>query len=162
VATFYSLTELLGLAIETERSGRQFYEASAVANHPLAELFTILAGEEAKHERTFQALFEKVKAAPSDLPYDWDETKQYLKAITDSKFFLTPDRALALARSARTEVDALEAALQFERETLLFYFEIERLVAAGHHSIVTELINQERIHIRRLSEMRAKLPGVGT
>jgi rubrerythrin len=163
MATFYSPSEVVGMAVETEKAGRQFYEATAAAarSTPSRDLFVFLAGEEVKHERTYQALYEMIKGSPGELPYDWDEAKQYLKAITESKFFLTPGRALPLARSAKNEVEALEFAIQFEKETLLFYLEIERLVAAEHRAIIKELTAQERIHIRRLSELREKMPGGG-
>ena len=159
MAVFYSPVEVVGAAIETERSGRQYYEAASVAAQQpkIKGLFEYLAGEEAKHERTFQGLFNRIKEGPAALPNDWSEVAEYLKVITDSRFFLTPDKALALADSARNERDALEFALQFEKETLLFYLELDRLIAAEHRAVVEELAAQERIHIRRLSEMRMTL-----
>jgi rubrerythrin len=159
--TFFSPAEVVGMAVETERAGHQYYELAAKkANGPaVAELFTFLAGEEVKHEHVFAALYEKIREKPADLPFDWDELMPYLKVITDSRFFLGKDKAMALVQSARDEQEALAFALRFEKETLLFYLEITRFIAEPHRSVIGEVARQERMHIRRLSEMIAARPG---
>jgi rubrerythrin len=157
MATFLSPAEVVGMAVETERAGRQYYEAAAknAVSPVVKELFRFLGSEEVKHERIFAGLYDKVNANPAELPHDWDELTAYLKVITDSRFFLGPDKALALARAAKDEAEALESALQFEKETLLFYLETARLVAEPHRGMVEEIARQERQHIRLLSEMMA-------
>ena len=157
MASFLSPAEVVGLAVETEKAGRQFYEQAAgkAVSAPVRELFRFLAGEEVKHERAFAGLYAKLKEQPVELPYDWDELTAYLKVITDSRFFLGPDKALALAQAAKNEQEALESALQFEKETLLFYLETARLVAEPHRAVIGEIARQERHHIRLLSEMMA-------
>ena len=169
MTTLYTPTELVGLAVETEKGGRQFYEAAArdAASPAVKDLFLFLAAEEARHERTFSALHEKLKASPAELPYDWNEAVAYLRVITDSRFFLRAEGTvpifrsgkmgqspLAAARTAGSEDGALEFALQFEKETLLFYLELTRLVGPAHQAVLDELVRQERQHIRKLDEMR--------
>jgi rubrerythrin len=143
------------MAVETEKSGRQFYEAAArqTQNQNVSGLFTFLAKEEAIHEQKFQALYQTIRESPIDLPYNWDEVVEYLKVISDSRFFLTPGKALSLASEAGGPVEALNAALQFEKETMLFYLEIAGMVAARHRSVVDEIVHQERAHMRKLSDL---------
>ena len=156
MATFYSPAEIVAVAVETEKAGQQYYRAVAerAATTGIKDLFVFLAGEEAKHERTFNALYQKIKETPAELPYDWDEVVQYLKVISDSRFFLGPDKTLNLAKSAGNEQEALEFALEFEKATLLFYLEIIELVGPAHRGTVLELTRQERMHIRRLAALR--------
>jgi rubrerythrin len=161
MANFLSPAEVVGMAVETEKAGRQFYEqVTKKATLPVVkELFSFLGSEEVKHERTFAGLYAKLKEQPVELPYDWDEVTAYLNVITDSRFFLGPDKALALAQAASDEREALESALQFEKETLLFYLETARLVAEPHRAVIGEIARQERHHIRLLSEMKAERRG---
>jgi rubrerythrin len=156
VATFYSPAEVVGAAVETEKAGRQYYLSAAetAATPAVKELFQFLAGEEAKHERTFSALYQRIKETPAELPYDWDEVLDYLKEITNTRYFLGSDKALSLARAAKNEAEALDFALEFEKATLLFYLEIPPLVAQVHRGILDELVAQERMHIRKLTALR--------
>jgi rubrerythrin len=149
------------MAVEAEKAGQQYYAGAAeTAKTPaVKDLFNFLAHEEAKHERTFRNLYQKLKASPSELPYDWNDVVQYLKVIVDTRFFLAPEKALSLAQAARTEAEALDFALEFEKATLLFYLEIAGLIKSEHRTVVTELVQQERMHIRKLGAVRTKRPG---
>lgn len=156
MAIFYSPVEVIALAVTTEQTGKKLYEtAAAHARKPeLAELFAFLAREEATHEQVFQGLYEQVRTIPEQLPYDWNEVQEYLKAITDTRFFAGADKAIDQAVNAEDEQRVLDFALEFERATLLFYLEIVPLVSAAARATVENLIGQERNHIRRLAAIR--------
>lgn len=153
MANFLSAAEVLGLAIETEKAGKEYYEIAAeTAQTPaLRDLFRFLAGEEVKHEKLFRQLQSGLSEKPQELPYDWEELSGYLKTITDSRFFLNPNKAISLARSAQNELEAVEYALQFEKETLLFYLELNRVVKPEQRQVIDEITAQERMHIKRLA-----------
>ncbi|MEO0107934.1 MAG: ferritin family protein [candidate division WOR-3 bacterium] len=155
---FYSPAEVVGLAVEIEKAGSKFYlEAAERAKNPeTGELLRRLAAEEVQHERTFAQLFDRLRETPAQLPYDWEEVKSYLRVVTESKFFLTPDKALPRILPETTETELLELAIQFEKETLVFYLEIADLVAAEHRSLIGELVRQERRHMRKLAEMHSR------
>jgi rubrerythrin len=157
MATFYSPSEVVALAVETEKAGQLYYglaaqKTTAPRNR---ELLAFLADQEAEHQKAFAALYDKLEKAPAELPYNWDELVLYLQAITNSRFFLRADNAIALAGSAKDEREALDYAIQFEKETLLLYLEIERLVAEPFRAVVAGIAGQERQHIRLLAERRS-------
>jgi rubrerythrin len=160
MATLLTPAELVGLAVETEKGGRRFYAAAAAATGAPAvkDLFNYLATEEARHERVFADLHDKLKAQPAELPYDWDETSSYLRVITDSRYFLSPHSPLVQsAANVKSAGELLEIALQFEKETLLFYLELVQVVGPAHRGVLAELVGQERQHIRKLDHLRREV-----
>ncbi|MCX7785402.1 MAG: ferritin family protein [candidate division WOR-3 bacterium] len=156
---FYSAVEVIEMAIKTEETGFAFYTDAAKTTRlkSLASLFTQLAQEEKKHKKFFNDLFSIVKRGPATIPFDWEEVGLYLKAITDSKFFLGKDKALSFLKRAKSPKALLDYALAFEKETLLFYHEIKNFVKPEEQDIVSKIIDQEKEHIRKLSQQKYAL-----
>jgi len=155
----YSMPEIMEMAVETEKSGKQFYEAvAAETKEPkLKELFSFLSDEENRHIAAFQQLAKDLKERPEDLPYNWEEAALYLDAITHSRYFLGKGKALDLARSAKTANDALTHAIGFEKETLLFYNEVLAMVAEHNRPTVKKLIGEEKSHVVKLTQLKGTL-----
>ena len=135
--TFYSPAEVVGLAVETERAGQHYYELAAgdAKTAKVKELFAFLAGQEIHHRQLFEGLYRKIKENPAELPQNWDEAVPYLKVITDSRFFLGDEKAIAWC-APRGRAGGGEFALQFEKETLLFYLEIGPVGGRAHRPVI--------------------------
>jgi len=149
----YSVTEMMEMAVETEKGGKLFYEtvAGQSKDDDLKNLFAYLADQENQHIRVFEGIAKGVKVPPDEMPANWEEVVPYLKAVTDSRYFLGKDRALSLAREATTTAQAVELALAFEKETLVFYLEAADMVPPANRSAVEALIREERAHVRKLT-----------
>jgi rubrerythrin len=149
----YSATEIMEMAVETEKGGKLFYETVAAQSKDegLKGLFSYLADEENRHIRAFEEIAKTVKVRPDEMPANWEEVVPYLKAVTESRYFLGADKALALARDAKTPGQAVKLALAFEKETLVFYMEAADIVPALNRPAVEALIGEERGHIRKLT-----------
>jgi len=147
------------MAVETERGGKRFYEAVSAdaTDENLKRLFGFLAAEEDRHIAAFQEVARTVKEHPHDLAYNWEEAAQYLDAIVESKYFLGTGKALRLAGESKTPAQALDHAIAFEKETLLFYSEVLGMVAAATRPAVSRLIAEEKSHIVKLTELRRSL-----
>ena len=159
MSIFFSIREVVEMAISTEKSGRAFYQtASKLAREKsLEELFRYLAEEEGKHLQTFQGFYDTLKEGPETTPYNWEEAKLYLKALVDSRFFTRPDQAINLAKEAKSEQEAINSAINFEKDTLLFFYEMLEVIKLGDRNLVKKIIEEEKKHIRRLSTMKGKL-----
>jgi rubrerythrin len=153
MALKYSAPEIMEMAVETEKGGKLFYETVAAQSkdEKLQNLFRFLADEETKHIRIFEEIARTVKVATDDMPADWAEVELYLKAITDSRYFLGPDKALSLARDSKSTEQAVKLALAFEKETLVFYLEAADMVPALNRPAVESLVREERAHVRKLT-----------
>jgi rubrerythrin len=162
VPIFYSAVEVIEMAVQTEKAGKGFYEgvAKKTNNNQLKELFDFLAQEETKHQAIFSELYKTIKESPQTMPYNWEELKLYLAAITESRFFLGKDKAINLVKEAKTPQKAIEQALDFERDTMLFYNEITTIVAEKDRPVVTKIIEQEKSHIRKLQALKSTLSGL--
>ena len=156
---FFSMREVIEMAIATERSGQAFYQnASKLAReNSLKELFQYLAEEEEKHLKTFQNFYNTLKEKPEITPYNWEEAKLYLEALVDSEFFASPEKAINLAKEAKDELEVIYAAIEFEKDTLLFFYQILEMIKSQEQELVKKIIEQEKKHIQRLSIMKSKL-----
>jgi len=156
---FYSLNEVLAMAIKIEENGYKIYSqlAEENKNQRLKELFDFLAVEELRHKEVFQNINNKLKTSPYQLPYSWEEVQPYLSAITDSHFFSGEDKVFNLMKEAKTDEEIINLALEFEKETLLFYYEILNLVAEEDKQTVLQLINEEKNHIKKLKTIKEEL-----
>jgi len=156
---FFSVQEVVEMAINTERSGQAFYQtASKLAKEKnLKEFFRYLAEEEGKHLKVFQGLYNSLKQGPEKTPYNWEEAKLYLKALVDSRFFTGSDKAINLVKEAKSEIETVNSAINFEKDTLLFFYEMLEVTKSHDRDLVKKIIEEEKKHIRRLSTMKGKL-----
>jgi len=153
----YSIAEILEMAVQTERLGGQFYLSMSDTfkkNADLGKLFGTLAAKEKIHEKTFAELKEIVtKSGPE--PSQWEDVSDYLRAFVESEFFLGKGKALPSMERVRTAQDAVNFALGFEKETLLYYMELRSIVR--EKKVMDEIINEEKSHIVWLQRLKSSL-----
>lgn len=149
----YSAPEVMEMAVDTEKGGELFYRSVAAqsTDHSLKSLFSFLADQEKKHISVFVDIAKTIKVEPSEMPANSEEVSLYLRAVTESRYFFGKDKALSAARSAETTEQAVNTALAFEKETLVFYLEASDMVPAANRPAVEALIREERAHVRRLT-----------
>jgi rubrerythrin len=84
---------------------------------------------------------------------EWDQYLMYLQATIQSAFFQGSDKALALAEQVSDEKEALQMALDFEKETMLFFYDLRDKVSEADKPVVEGIIAEEKNHVRRLAGM---------
>lgn len=153
----YSVTEIMEMAVQTERLGQQFYSGMAEkfkGDGALVKLFKTLADKEKAHEKTFAELKDLVaKHGPE--PVQWDDVTDYLRAFVESEFFLGAGKSLPTMTHMKTAKDAVNFALGFEKETLLYYLGLRPIVK--EKEILDEVLNEEKSHIMWLDKFRKGL-----
>jgi rubrerythrin len=75
--------------------------------------------------------------------------------MLEQRIFDKPDGALDEAAGAQNEREALQAALDFEQETLQFFRELQAVVKGAEQQTVERIIGEEEHHVKRLSGMLA-------
>ncbi len=151
----FTVREVVEQAVQTERLGNHFYTAIAERfreDEGLNRLFTTLAAKEQVHEKTFSELKEIVGDSE---PEGWEEVSQYMRAMVESEFFLREGKSLPSMERLRTVEDAVNFALGFEKETMLYFLELMRLVK--EKEVIEEIVNEERSHIMWLTSFRSSL-----
>lgn len=148
----FSIREVIEQAVQTEVLGYQFYTAVAERfkdNEDLSKLFTTLASKEQRHEMTFRELMGIIG---DEGPENWEDAEQYLRAIVESEFFLGKGKSLPSIENIKTVEDAVNFALGFEKETLLYFHGLMDVVR--EKEVVEEIINEERSHIMWLNRFK--------
>lgn len=153
----FTAAEALEMAMQIEKNGEVFYHAvAAKATDPgVKTLFEELAVQEQRHYDVFQKMAGTASGAASPPAPDAerDEYKVYLQATLDDALFAGPDKALAMAEQARDRQAALRTAIGFEKDTLLFFYDLREMVSVAEQKAIAGIIREEKAHLRRLAKL---------
>jgi rubrerythrin len=148
--------EIIEIAMRLEERGEAFYTTAAekAFSADVKALFEDLAVQEQYHRRAFQQMGRGVVELALS-PEQWDQFQAYTGALLRQSFFEKAGGALSQSVEAMDEQDALQAALGFEKETLLFFHELRGVVKGPSQQTVDHIVEEERRHIQRLVGMLA-------
>jgi rubrerythrin len=150
---------VLQWALEIERNGETFYRtvAAAAQDREVKTLLQDLAFQEQRHYRTFERMLARAPEPRADV-----DTASYRAFLQNALAgaLIGPDKGMERARQAGTENEALRAAMAFEKDTLLFFYELADSVPAEHTAALRGIIDEERDHLRQLSDMLQSGPWV--
>lgn len=159
MAVLFTGKEMMKMAVRTEESGYDFYMEAAdkSESEDLRGLFRYLAGEEVKHKELYKKLMDSIEDKPQAGLVDQEELDQYIRTMTDSEFFLGGDKSINLAAKAADDMEALKFAIAFEKDTLLFFYQLREMVQKSARDAVDKVIREEKKHIQQLSDMKKSL-----
>jgi len=153
----FAAAEAIEMAMQIEKNGEMFYNAVAakVTETEAKKLFHELAAQEQRHYEVFQRMAGTVggAASPAAPDAERDEYQIYLQAALDNALFAGPDKALALAAQARDRQAALRVAIGFEKDTLLFFYDLRDMVSETEQKAINGIIQEEKLHLRRLAKL---------
>ena len=156
----FSGKEVLDMAARIELNGEAFYkEARNIVKHEsLKKLFLFLEKQEKVHYNDFKRLSklgaeEKITNL-SQLSED-KEMHLYLNALADSRVFSDSEAGAELGKKVKDDEDAIKIAIDLEKDSILFYSEMLKIVQEVDKKMVNYLIEEERDHIKRLKEWKA-------
>lgn len=151
-------SELVELAILVERNGEEFYTSvkESAQNENARQVFAFLAGEESKHIDVFRNLLKPLRRYEPAEAYP-GEYEGYMKAVADSHVFIKEDAGKDLAQRSATALEAVDMAVRFEKDTILFFQALGQFIPAAERKTVDHLTDEERKHILRLRELREML-----
>jgi len=152
--------DLVDIAVQTETRGEKFYQdASQRASDPESvKLFTYLAEQEARHRVVFAGLSAAITVTEIDNT-TWEEAMAYIEATVDQAFFAGDKTPIAEIPEQATVADMLRMAIEFEQQTLLYFYTLRDLVQPQNRDIVDQIVAEERSHVLRLGAMLQKQGG---
>ena len=147
----FTSTEIFDLAIRIEENGEAFFRSAVkkIAEPSLKSLFEWLAEQEVKHKEWFTKRKDRAEMmiAPSDLE---KAGSGILQDILGDQSFSLEEADLDHISSVR---EILDLAIEFERDTILFFEVILSLVVdAATEKELKEIIAEEKLHIELLRE----------
>jgi rubrerythrin len=115
----FSLEEILDLGIRIEKNGEKFYRQAQkkVALEELKILLTRLADDEVEHVGFFTRKKQALKSKPEDPEVEKQASAILQEILGDQTFSLKEVNPADL----KTIDDLLSLAIEFEKDTLLFY-----------------------------------------
>lgn len=156
----FDVSEIFQFAIRIEENGEKFYRYASqkMEDTDLSDTFRYLADEEVKHRRIFEGLLSKVEKYEPPESYP-GEYFAYLGAYTDNiVFIVSTDQELDERLSRLGDApSALDFAIQRELESILYYQEMKRFVPQHQHPSIEKIIDEERKHFFKLSDMKKNL-----
>jgi len=152
-------SELLQMAIQLEKEGKEFYTAVAesVKNPVAKEIFQFLADEEVRHEEIFRSMLSKGDDILLTLPYDDYEMLLYFRSLVDRKIFPGVSDVKDMRNYIDDSAEALRIAISFEKDAILFFTELKNIVRKDDQNVIDDIIEEERKHIYRILDFQKKL-----
>jgi rubrerythrin len=157
MVNFFKANEITRTAVEIERKGRAFYlrlEENARTSET-RELFRHLAVEEGRHEKIFQTLLDDLGDIELPAWATTGEYAEYIQGLIESHALFSDETVQKRMATMEDEKEAINMAIGFEKDTLLFFMEMEAFVPDREKAIVRECIKEEQVHIARLQRMYA-------
>jgi len=148
-------SEVVAIGIQIEQNGKDFYYAlvKQSKNPKAQEVFEYLGREEEIHIKAFQAILDTTEKY-EPLGSDADKYYDYMNGLASDYVFTQKNKGLELAKIIKTDKEAINAGIGFEKESIIFYAGIKKVVPPYDQKIVDELISQEQDHLRQLFELR--------
>jgi len=158
MSILFAGSELIEIAINIERNGVAFYQALAdrTQNKDAKAIYDYLASEEMKHLSTFQDILNALDQYQPPEDYA-EEYMLYLKSLVDSSVFSNVTEAQQKAEKISSEIEALDTGIQAEKDSILFYTEMQNFVRQPDQKIVLNIIDEEKAHMRQLSQLKQML-----
>lgn len=160
MSILFSASEIITMAVEIEKNGMAFYNALAARskNEKAREIYTILAAEEVQHQVTFKKMLTSLKELELTASEE-DEYNNYLGALTSSRVFSSDVDVDALLAEADTELAAINMAIDAEKDSILFYYELLGQAGSEDSEAIEQVINEEKTHLAKLICLRAEFAG---
>jgi rubrerythrin len=153
----FEAKEIFKFAIRIEENGEKFYRfASNLADdEETKKVFNYLGDEEVKHKKTFIRLLSEITKDVSFENYS-DEYFDYLRCYVDNVIF-TEEQLEKQQKEVKDVLSAVKFAMQKELDSVLYYHEVEKFVSPEQRNLIEKIIEEERKHYAKLSEMKENL-----
>ncbi len=157
MSILFSGSELLEIALGIERNGAAFYQAlvEKTEDKNIKAIYNHLASEEIKHLNTFQGMLNTVEKYQPPEVYA-EEYMLYLKSLADSSVFSNVSQAREKARKIAGESEALDIGIQAEKDSILFYTEMQNFTKPADQKVIQRIIDEEKAHLSQLSQLKQK------
>jgi len=158
MGNIFAASEIVELGIQIEKNGGDFYNTlvTQTKNEKAAAIFKHLAGEEKKHIAIFQKILEQTEKYEPPKIYA-DEYLAYMNVLASEYIFTQKDKGVIEAKKIKSDKEAVEIGIKFEKDSILFYEGMKKVVPEYDHKILEELILQEQNHLKQLADLKKEI-----
>ena len=158
MGNIFAGSEVVELGIQIEKNGRDFYRTLTAQskNQKAQDIFKYLAGEEEKHIAVFQKILSSLENYQPAEAYP-GEYFAYMNALASEYVFTQENKGGEVAKKIKSDKEAIGKGIGFEKDSIIFYEGMKKIVPAYDQKVVEELIIQEQGHLRQLTELERKI-----
>lgn len=155
MASFFKANEIVQAAVDIETKGEAMYRKlmDRAENQAARNVFEYLMNEESKHKALFAEMLSELGDIELPAGADGDEYARYMSDLINTHILLGGNWGDSLQDKLETDEDALRFAMKFERDTILFFSEMEKMVPDTQKEHVQACVQEERHHLRKLAAM---------
>lgn len=158
MVNIFAGSEIVELGIQIEKNGRDFYNTLVrqTKNQETKHVFKYLAEEEEKHIEVFSKILDSVHKYEPPESYP-GEYFAYMNALARDYIFTQKDKGGEIAKKTKSDREAIDLGIRFEKDSILFYQGMKKVVPEYDHRVVDGLIAQEQSHLQQLSDLKEDL-----
>jgi rubrerythrin len=148
----FSLKDIIDIAVQIEQNGERVYRHAAekIEDPSLRSLLQRLADDEIQHAKWFEALTDKVSGT-GEFPEQEKMGRALLQNAIGAQSFTLEDADFS---SMKKIEDLLKLAIEFEKDTALFYGMLQPLVEDQKTlEQLQAIIREEETHAKRLEKV---------
>lgn len=158
MANIFAGSEVVEIGIQIEKNGRDFYNAlcEKIKDDSARNIFKFLAGEEEKHIIAFQNILDGLNKNEPAESYP-GEYFAYMQSLASQYIFTQQDKGREIAKAIKDKAEAVDKGIGFEKDSIVFYTGMKKVVPDYDHKIIDELIGQEQDHLKKLLDFKKAL-----
>jgi len=155
----FSQEDVIKTALQLEQISKAFYETAAqkATDPAMTEIFQFFAKDENGHIDIFQKIYDEMKCGLDKLNITKPDDLLYLETLVKSYIAEGADRAVNVVKTASTPLEVVNYAVGLERDGMLFFLKLYRLVYDKDRKLISQLIKEEETHIFKLTQLQFKL-----
>lgn len=155
----FSIKEIIDIGIQIEENGEAFYKnvAEKIKSDKAKDIFLFLQTEEIKHINMFKSIAEEADSYNDDEGIYNDEYFAYVKALASEHLFTNKGQGEILAQKVTTDIEAIEIGINFEKDSIIFYQEMTKMVTDNDLEVLNKVIEQEKMHLTKLTSIKQYL-----
>ena len=160
MADLFSASELINVAIREEVTGAAYYRAVAekAGSDELKRFALEVAEMEDRHAAQFRGLLAEVGPyRPSGEQYD-GQYEEYIAYLVEGRIFPLGEDAAEMAARQGSDLEAVEAAAEMEKNTLVLYQELRNFVPEAQRPLLEAIINEEQQHLLMFTRFKEGEP----
>lgn len=145
------------MAVAVEESAGDFYVTLGERFPRHKDLFNDLAGDEVTHAKTYTYLLSKMKVEAGEI-YSTEEERtladKNIRVLESTQLVGSLKKGAERARTVPDLDSALKAAVQLEKDTMLFYYNLGMVLGSKEHrQDVYKIIMVEHTHLSRVESL---------
>lgn len=144
----FSAAKLLQVLVRNEAKVAELYTnlAEQMEIGKGANLFTLLAEDEKRHEKIYAELLNRLpEAGTAEVN---EEEMEYLNTLMKNDMFADVDKSMEKIKGKYTKDEALEIAEKVERDGIMYIYELQTLFPDLAPKEMKKILNEERKHLQ--------------